>query len=179
MLMLIGAMTLMTIAVLVPPTVAAAGTTSTAAPHTVLAFALVTPNTAVADRGGMMAAPGDWIAVTGGGIFTPATGAVHAGGGFVHHSADGTVHCEGTWTATALTGWTSFGVSREGRHGGVVSLLVTHHCTTMDEVHLGIPMTVTSTRQAPSGSGHVEGVTVGEFTRPTGGTVVIVGGWRA
>src|SRR6266542_3711791 len=103
------------------------------------------------------------------------TATAHAGGDFVHHNADGTVHCRGTWTATALTGWTDFGASRDGKHGGIVSLLVTHHCTTMGEVHTGIPMTVTSTRNAPPGSNDVEGVTVGEFTQPTAGTVVIVG----
>lgn len=174
-LTLIGGTALMILALLAPASVAAA-TTTTTSQHTVFAFALVTPNTAVAASGGMMAAPGDWIEVTGGGTFTPTTATVHAGGGFVHHNADGTVHCRGTWNATALAGWTDFGASRGGGHGGTVSMLVTHHCVTMGEVHTGIPMTVTSTRNAPPGSNYVEGITVGEFTQPTGGNVVILGG---
>ena len=120
-----------------------------------------------------MASPGDWIAVTGHGSFSPASGAVHATGAFVHHNADGTVHCRGTWTATALTGWTDFSGDREGRHGGIISMLVTHRCPTMGEVHTGIPMTLTSMRNAPPGT--VEGVAVGEFTVPTGGRVLIRG----
>ncbi len=172
-LTLIGGAALMILALLVPASAAAAATTATNPQGTVFAFALVTPNTAVAPSGGTTAAPGDWIQVTGAGTFTPNTATVHAGGGFVHHNADGTVHCRGTWTATALTGWTDFGAPRNRVHGGVISMLVTHHCATMGEVHTGIPMTVTSTRNAPPGSGYLEGVTVGEFTQPTGGTVVI------
>jgi hypothetical protein len=99
-LTLIGGTALIILALLVPASAAAATTTATAQ-RAVFAFALVTPNTAVAPSGGMMARPGDWIEVTGGGTFTPATATVHAGGGFVHHNADGTVHCRGTWTATA------------------------------------------------------------------------------
>ena len=37
----------------------------------------------------------------------------------------------------------------------------------------GIPMTVTSTVDAPAGSSYVEGTTVGDFTQPTGGGVEI------
>lgn len=163
---------LMVLALLAPAGAAAAATTGRAG-DTSFVFALITPNTAVAPGAGMMAMPGDWIQVTGGGTFNPDTGSVHAGGGFVHHNADGTVHCTGTWKATALTGWTDFGAGRNRLHGGTVSLLVTHYCATMSEVHTGIAMTVTSTRNAPAGSGYLDGVTVGEFTRPTGGAVAI------
>lgn len=160
--------------ILALPAPASAATATTARPRdTSFAFVLLTPNTAVAQGGGMMAQPGDWIQVTGGGAFNPDTGSMQAGGGFVHHNADGTVHCAGTWRATALTGWTDFGASRRGLHGGTVSLLVTHYCATMGEIHTGIPMTVTSTRNAPTGSGLLDGVTVGEFARPTGGAVAI------
>ncbi len=131
--------------------------------RTVYAFALVTPNVASSPAGGAMAAAGDWISVTGGGTVDPATGAVHAGGGFVHHRADGTVHCLGTWTATALAGASGLGT----RHA-TVSLVVTHYCATMGETHTGIPMTVTATGPAATG-----GVTVGEFTVPTRGAVLI------
>ncbi len=172
-LTVVGGTALMILALLVPASAAAAATTTADSQRAAFAFALVTPNTAVAPSGGMMAAPGDWIQVTGAGTFTPSTATVNAGGGFVHHNADGTVHCRGTWKATALTGWTDFGATRGQVHGGVVSMLVTHYCATMGEVHPGIPMTVTSTRNAPPGSNYVEGVTVGEFTQPTGGTVVI------
>ncbi|HEU5155727.1 MAG TPA: hypothetical protein VFU43_01940 [Streptosporangiaceae bacterium] len=111
--------------------------------------------------------------MSGGGRFDPATGSVRAGGEFTHYAADGSVHCGGTWQATELTGWTDFGGRRRGRHGGVISLRVTHHCSTMGEVHTDIPMTVTSTLNAPSGSGYVAGTTVADFTQPTGGKVTI------
>ena len=136
------------------------------------AFRLLSANTAVSPAGGTMAAPGDWIAVTGGGTFTPATGAVRAGGGFTHYRADGTVHCQGTWSATALTGWTDLG-GRNGHRAGVIAMTVTHYCTTMGEVHPGLAMTVTvAPRHDP---GHRTGVTVAEFTDPTGGAVNITG----
>lgn len=171
-LTLIGGTALMVLALLLPVS-AAAATAGATTKDTGFSFALVTPNTAVAPSGGMMAAPGDWIEVTGGGAFAPRSSTVHAGGAFVHHNGDGSVHCRGVWVATALTGWTDFGPAGGGRHGGIVAMLVTHYCSTMGEVHAGIPMTVTSTRNAPPGGAYVEGVTVGEFTQPAGGAVVI------
>jgi hypothetical protein len=140
-----------------------------------LGFALTTPNTAVAARDGMMAMAGDRITVTGGGSFVPTTGSVRAGGSFVHYRADGTVHCRGTWTATELTGWVDLTPTSRGRHGGVISLLVTHVCTMAGDTHTAIPMTVTSTSGTPAGSTAAEGVTVGEFTVPISGRVVIAG----
>jgi hypothetical protein len=158
---------------------AGAATADTARParntDTSYSFALVTPNTAVAPIAGMMASPGDSIRVTGAGWFDPKTKTVHAGGAFIHDNADGTVHCRGTWKATALTGWTDFGARGGYRHGGVISLLVTHYCPAMGEVHTGIPMTVTSALNAPPGSTYTTGVTVGDFTVPTGGKVRITG----
>ena len=73
----------------------------------------------------------------------------------MHHNADGTVHCRGCWKATAVIGWTDFGGghARHGRHGGALSLMVTHYCTTMGKVQTGIPMTVTSTLNAPPDCG--------------------------
>jgi hypothetical protein len=171
-LTLLAGTALVLLALVVPGTAAqAADTDHHTAPPT-FAFTLLTPNTATAPQAGSMAAAGDWIAITGHGSFTPATGAVRASGVFVHHNADGTVHCLGTWTATALTGWTDFGGAREGRHGGIISMLVKHRCATMGQVHTGIPMTVTSARNGPAGT--VEGVTVGDFTVPTGGHVLIL-----
>jgi hypothetical protein len=55
----------------------------------------------------------------------------------------------------------------------VLSLKVTHYCKTMGMVMGGIPMTVTSTVNAPAGSSYVEGTTVCDFTVPTGGRVVM------
>jgi len=173
-LSLIGAAALTTVALLLPPGAAAASPTTTARAHPVLAFVLVTPNIAVAPNGGMMASPGDRIEVTGGGAFAPATGTVRAGGRFTHRTAGGVVHCRGDWSATALTSWIDFG-GRRGIHGGVVSMLVTHRCATTGEVHTDIPMTVTSTREAPPGSTYVDGTTVGDFTQPIAGAVVILG----
>ena len=170
-LALIGGTAVMMVALLVPASAASAA--SSARQARVFSFTLVTPNTAVAQIGGLMSAPGDWIVVTGGGRFSPATGTVHAGGGFVHHNVDGTVNCRGTWSATALTGWTDFGAARSPTHGGIVSMLVTHRCAATGEIHTDIPMTVTSTRRAPEGSSSVEGVTVGEFTQSTSGRVAI------
>lgn len=170
---LITGFALIVLALLAPSGAASAATTAAATRGTILAFALTASNTTVAPSGGMMAEAGDWIQVTGGGTVTPATRRVSAGGAFVHYDADGTVHCSGTWTASTLTGWTDFGAAANGEHGGVISMLVTHRCTTMGMVHTDIPMTVTSTRVAPIGSTYVEGVTVGEFTRPTSGGVTI------
>ena len=155
---------------LVPPTAATAATTST-----VLGFRLASPNTAVSPDGGMMASPGDWITVTGGGIVDLTARNVAAAGTFVHYRVDGTEHCRGTWRATALTGWVSFDGSRSARRGGVISLLVTHYCWTTGMVHHGIPMTVTSTLNAPPGSPYREGTTMGDFVVPTGGHVIIAG----
>jgi hypothetical protein len=174
-LKIFGGAMLMLLALLVPThtAAAAAGATVPTGEGTVFSFALRPPNVAVAPSAGTMAAPGDWIRVTGHGTVNPATRVVRAGGTFVHRNADGTVHCRGTWTATALTGWTDFSDARSRVHGGVVSMLVTHTCSTDGQTHTGIPMTVTSTQDAPDGSSYVEGVTVGGFTEPTAGNVVI------
>lgn len=172
-LSLITLMALMVLAPLAPSPAASAATVVPTAQDTRLAFALTTPNTAVAPSGGMMAAPGDWIQVTGGGTFAPATRTVNAAGAFVHYTAGGAVHCRGTWTASTFTGWIDVGTAKNGEHAGVVSMLVTHNCTTMGMTHTDIPMTVTSTVAAVPAQGYVEGVTVGEFSQPTSGTVVI------
>lgn len=68
---------------------------------------------------------------------------------------------------------TDFGGRRHGRHGGVLSLVVTHYGTTLGQVHTGIPLTVTATLNVPPGSAYTEGTTVADFTRPTGGGVSI------
>lgn len=54
---------------------------------------------------------------------------------------------------------------------GALSLVVTHVCPSMRMTMTGIPMTATSAVNAPPG--HVEGVTVGDLTQPTGGSVII------
>jgi hypothetical protein len=120
-----------------------------------------------------MAAPGDWISVKGSGTFDPAAQAVAAKGSFVHYSSTGTVVCEGMWKATGFTSFTGFGANAEGDEGGVLSIVVTHYCKTMGMTMTNIPMTVTSTVDAPAGSTYVEGTTVGDFTQPAGGGVEI------
>ncbi len=145
----------------------AAGTTS----DTVYSFDLTHGDTASSPNGGMMASPGDWISVKGSGTFDTTAGTVKASGSFVHYNSSGSVVCQGTWVATAFTSFTDFGKNANGEEGGVLSLVVTHYCTTMGMTMTGIPMTVTSTVNAPAG--YVEGTTVCDFTSPTGGTVVI------
>jgi len=145
----------------------AAGTIS----HTVYSFDLTKGDTASSPNGGMMASPGDWIKVKGSGTFDPTAGTVNASGSFVHYNASGSVVCQGTWVATAFTSFTDFGKNANGEEGGVVSLVVTHYCTTMGMTMTNIPMTVTSTVNAPAG--YVAGITVCDFTTPTGGKVVM------
>ncbi len=121
---LIPAVALLSLTLMAPAAAATAPTrartVTASARASVVSFWLAPPNTAVAPARGMMAAPGDWIKVTGGGTVTVG-GAARAQGRFVHYNADGTVHCRGWWKATAVTGWTGFGGGRHGRHGGVLS----------------------------------------------------------
>ena len=120
----------------------------------------------------MMGSPGDWISVTGAGTFDPTARTISAGGFFAHHDASGAVVCRGTWRATELTSFTGFGANRWGQVGGVLSFVVTHYCATMGMTMPGIPMTVTSTVNAPAG--YVQGATVADFTQPTGGIFAIL-----
>ena len=76
-----------------------------------------------------------------------------------------------TWKATGYTSFTDFGANDQGQQGGVLSMTVTHYCKTMGMTMTGIPMTVTSAVNAPAG--YTEGATVGDFTQPTSGTIVI------
>ncbi len=158
--------------------------TASASVEQVYAFKLIGTDTAVAPTAGTMAGAGDWIAVTGKGVFDPSAGWVHARGTFVHHRADGSIHCQGTWTATAFDSFLAFdgrddatsnarNARREGDLGGVLKLTVTHRCSMTGMTMTGIPMTVTSTINAPIGSAFAEGVTVCDFTVPTGGRVEI------
>ena len=133
-------------------------------------FQLDPANTATSPSGGGMAAPGDWIKVSGSGTFTPATGAIKGSGKFTHYNADGTVHCQGTWKATGLGSFSDFGTDTNGDEGGVISMTTTHTCKTTGTM-TGVPMTVTSAINAPSGT--VEGTTIGPFTQPTSGGVTI------
>jgi hypothetical protein len=116
---------------------------------------------------------GDWIRVKGSGTFDPTAHTVAAKGSFVHYSSTGTVMCKGTWKATGFTSFTGFGTNAYGDKGGELSIVVTHYCATIGMIMTGIPMTVTSTVNAPAGSTYVEGTTVGDFSQPTGGAVEI------
>ncbi len=154
--------------------VASPALAATTSSHAVYSFDLTTPNTATSLTGGdMMVSPGDWISVTGSGTFDTAAKTVKASGKFVHNNGDGSVHCRGTWKATAFTSFDDFGTNSQGQEGGKLSLVVTHYCTTMGMTMTGIPMTVTSTVKTPVGSGSVEGITVGPFTKSKGGSVVM------
>lgn len=51
----------------------------------------------------------------------------------------------------------------------MLRIVVTHYCKAMDTTMAGIPVTVTSAEDAPTGSSYVEGTTVGDFTQPAGG----------
>lgn len=168
-LVLVGAFVAGLLSLVLGSPVLAAGTTSA----TVYSFDLAPANTASSPNGGMMASPGDWISVKGSGTFDTTAKTVKASGSFVHYNASGAVVCQGTWKATAFTNFTDFGTNANGEEGGVLSLVVTHYCKTMGMSMTGIPMTVTSTVNAPAGSSYVEGTTVCDFTVSTGGTVVI------
>ena len=166
-LMLVSA----TLAAGVSPALAGAASGVGVAAHSTYAF-VVLANSATATNAGMMASPGDRITVSGGGTFDVAARTVNAAGVFVHRSADGAIHCQGTWWATDFTSFVSFGADpRGGPLGGVLSVVLGHHCTTMGMTMTGMPMTVTSTLRAPAGS--VRGTTVGDFTQPLGGAVAI------
>ncbi len=134
-----------------------------AAGSTVYTFNLVGPNTALAPSGPHA---GDTIRVTGSGTFDPAGGTIVAGGSFTHLNADGTVHQRGTWQATGLTSFTGFGGPSPGRQGGVLWMVVTHF-PHGEAPHPGVPMSGTSTINAPPGL--IQGTTVAEFTVKTGG----------
>ena len=144
---------------------------STSARHTTYSFDLTSGNSALATASDMMTSPGDRISVKGSGTFDPVAGRVKASGKFVHYTAAGAVHCRGTWKATSFTGFVDFGVNSDGEEGGVLSLVVSHYCSTMGMTMTGIPMTVTSTVNAPAG--YVEGITMGPFGVPLKGAVVM------
>jgi hypothetical protein len=56
-----------------------------------------------------VAANGDQIAITGGGVFSVNPNAVDASGGFTHTDSGGNVLATGTWTATGLINYQSYG----------------------------------------------------------------------
>jgi hypothetical protein len=147
-------------------TASAAGASS----RSVYRFAVVA-NTAVSPSGGMMGAAGDWISVTGAGSFNVTARTVTAGGVFTHHGANGAVVCRGAWWGTGFRSFLNFGTDPRGRVGGVLSIVVSHYCVTMGMTMTDIPMTVTSTVNAPAGQ--VEGTTVADFTQPMRGSVTV------
>jgi len=134
-----------------------------AAGSTTYTFNLVGPNTALAPSGPHA---GDTIRVTGSGSFDPAARTIMGSGSFTHFNADGTVHQRGTWRGTGFTSFTGFGGPSPGQQGGVLWMVVTHF-PNGEAPHPGIPMSVTSTVNAPPGL--IQGTTVCEFTVKTGG----------
>ena len=136
------------------PAAAAAGPTT-------YTFNLQGPNSALAPSGPHA---GDTIRVTGSRSFDPAARTIMGSGSFTH--ADGTVHQRGTWRGTGFTSFTGFGGPSPGQQGGVLWMVVTHF-PNGEAPHPGIPMSVTSTVNAPPGL--IQGTTVAEFTVKTGG----------
>jgi hypothetical protein len=168
--MVLGAVAAAAMALVIGSPALAAGT----ATSTTYSFDLAKASTAISPSGGTICGttmPGDWISVTGSGTFDTAAKTIQGKGSFVHYNASGTVMCQGTWKATGYTSFTDFGANDQGQQGGVLAMTVTHYCKTMGMTMTGIPMTVTSTVNAPAG--YTEGATVGDFTQPTGGTIVI------
>jgi hypothetical protein len=87
----------LTAAVVLVPTIAVADS----ATHTYL-LVMEEPNFGVA-------ANGDQIAVTGEGEFSVNPNAVTAAGEFIHTDSSGNVHATGTWRATGLLNYQSYG----------------------------------------------------------------------
>jgi len=87
----------LTAAAVLAPTVAVADSTS----HTYL-LEMGEPNLGVA-------ANGDQIAITGGGQFSVNPNGVEASGQFIHTDSSGNVLAAGTWTATGLINYQSYG----------------------------------------------------------------------
>ena len=102
-------------------TMLAAGVATASASSTTRSFALAGPNISVATGSDMMTSPGDTIRVTGSGTFDPSAGTVKAKGKFTHLTPGGAIHCKGTWSATSVTDFVSFGANEDGEEGGVLS----------------------------------------------------------
>jgi len=62
------------------------------------------PNNATADNG-------DYVLLVGTGTFNAATKAADGGGTFEHHHADGSLFAVGTWTASGVISFVSYGTS--------------------------------------------------------------------
>jgi hypothetical protein len=76
----------------------------------------------------------------------------------------------GTWQATGITGFTSFGGKNDGFQGGVLTITVTLTPTNGASL-TGQTMVVTCAVNAP-GPGFEEGTTVGPFQTKTGGATL-------
>ena len=149
------------------------GGSAVADPGTSYAFRLKGPNVAVATVFDEHHQPGDTIRVTGSGTFDTTSGVVTGGGSFTHFNADGTVHMRGSWEATGLVSFASFGGPKTSQQGGVLQLTTMHFdqdgqpCMCGDEG--GMPMTLTSVVNDPAGT--VGGVTTGPFGQSVSGVV--------
>src|SRR6266487_7091281 len=94
-----------------------------------------------------VAANGDQVAITGGGEFSVNPNAVGAAGGFTHTDSSGNVLATGTWTATGLINYQSYGCGvvfgttiPPDFCGGAVKMRVT---LTPDGTSLQLPGTMT------------------------------------
>jgi hypothetical protein len=125
----------LTAAVLLVPTIAVADS----ATHTYL-LVMEEPNFGVA-------ANGDQIAVTGEGEFSVNPNSITAAGKFTHSDSSGSVEATGTWTATGLINYQSYGCGEvfgdpipSDLCGGAVKMSVT---LTPDGTSLHLPGTMT------------------------------------
>jgi hypothetical protein len=126
----------LTAAVLLVPTIAVADS----ATHTYM-LVMEEPNFGVA-------ANGDQIAVTGEGEFSVNPNSITASGGFTHIHTDGSPNVQGTWTATGLINYQSYGCGEvfgdpipSNLCGGAVKMSVTL-TPTGTSLHLPGTMTV-------------------------------------
>src|SRR6266849_1788418 len=122
-------------------------------------FNLTGPNTA-------MDGSGNTIRVTGSGNFDPAAATVVASGSFTQFDDSGSLVGRGTWSATQLVSFVSFGGPHPGILGGVLQLTVTLS-PKGGPPQTDVPMSITCAVFAPPGT--EEGTTVGDFTEKTGG----------
>lgn len=131
------------------------------------------PDIAVADNG-------DRISVNGSGTFSVSPKSVTGGGMFTHRNAAGTVLAHGTWVATDLVSFVSYGAASSpfpaNFFGGRVSIRVTLFVGSTP-VHTAI-LSITCELGSPP-DGHHEGITLNvqdaiNFNKSVSGVTVFI-----
>ena len=157
---LLGVLLTLASMVALAPTAVAGGTT--------ISFNLTPPNFTMAPSGPFA---GDTIRTTGSGTFDASSGSIVASGSFTHSRPDGTIVARGTWVATAFTSFNGpFGGVNPGLQGGQLFFTATLVPEGGSPL-AGVPMGITCIHGSPP-PGLEEGTTVGDFTKPTGGTTI-------